>query len=626
MKLCTRRILSCTVLATLLCCSRISAQFVDVSASVGLLRDAKKSWGNPIWGDMNNDGFLDLIVPDHGLALSHGPFVYLNNGGTQFIDNLTASNIKQAPAFDTKDWHGFAFGDYDGDGALDLYVAEGAKGNKGGALKQDLLFHGGGNGSFTNVSNAAGMQISLHRGRCALFFDYNNDGKLDLFVKNYGDANDLYQNQGNGIFVPVPGAAGLADATSGVNKGSILGIADFDNDGFMDIAFTGDGNAQALYRNQGDGTFVDVTATSLLGGRPDGKGIAWGDYNNDGFVDLFIARGLQGSAKTTGSLYQNNGDGTFTDVSAAAGVQLSGTSWSAVWGDFDNDGYLDLFVPNAGNTGRGPGNANHLFRNNGNGTFTDVAAAEGVAMQDDLRLHKAAAWADYDNDGFLDLIVKDGIGNEQDNGAGSSGLHTLFRNTPNGNHFIKVSLLGVQSTRQGIGARVTVTTNLGFTCYRQNTGDGGGNYFSQGSVPLHFGIGQATSASVNVSWPSNVVDTIDNVPADSSITAVEGGGSPPPTPTPSPSPPVITRQPANRTVNAGQSARFSVTATGESPLSYQWRKNDADIAGATDSVYNTPPAGPADSGSAFNVVVSNSGGSVTSKTVQLMVNSTHRPN
>ena len=117
-----------------------TAQFVEVSGQVGLSSLQKKSWGNPIWGDINNDGFLDLIVPTHGLALSHGPFVYLNLGGTIFSDDLTNSNIRQAPSLDTRDWHGFSFGDYDGDGNLDLYIAEGAKGNQDGALKQDLAF------------------------------------------------------------------------------------------------------------------------------------------------------------------------------------------------------------------------------------------------------------------------------------------------------------------------------------------------------------------------------------------------------------------------------------------------------------------------------------------------------
>src|SRR5947207_5858724 len=139
-------------------------QFVNATSNVGLSPTQKKSWGNPIWGDINNDGFLDLIVPDHGLALSHGPIVYLNTGGTQFTDYLVASNIHQAATYDTRDWHGFSFVDYDGYGNLDLYIAEGAKSKTGGTLKQDLLFRGNGDGTFTNTSNPSGMEISTHRG------------------------------------------------------------------------------------------------------------------------------------------------------------------------------------------------------------------------------------------------------------------------------------------------------------------------------------------------------------------------------------------------------------------------------------------------------------------------------
>ena len=642
-----------------------TAQFVEVSGQVGLSSVQKKSWGNPIWGDINNDGFLDLIVPTHGLALSHGPFVYLNLGGTIFSDDLTKSNIRQAPSLDTRDWHGFSFGDYDGDGFLDLYIAEGAKGSQDGALKQDLLFRGNGDGSFTNKSVPAGIEVSIHRGRCSIWFDFNNDGRLDMFVKNYADANVLYANNGDGTFTQVPDAGGLADAAAGTGLGSILATADYDNDGFVDLAITGDGDTQRLYRNLGNGTFADVTSAAEISPAPGGKGMAWGDYDNDGLLDLFVARGQQGSA-VAGSLYRNNGDGTFTDVTTAAGVQVTGNYWAAIWGDYDNDGFLDLFVTNSGNTGQGPGNANRLFHNNGDGTFIDVASTLNLALQDNTSLHKGAAWADYNNDGFIDLLIKDGIGNEQDNGGGSSGAHRLFRNTPNGNHFVTVDLRGTQSNYHGIGARVSVTTSDGLTCFRQNTGDGGGNFYSQGSGPLNFGIGTATDATIVVSWPSRIVDVVSQVPANSVIAIVEGSfGNPSPTPTPtatptptetptptptatptptetptptptatptptetptptptatpSPAPPTITKQPANRTVQAGSPAKFTVIASSDTPLAYQWQKNSVAISGATGSAYVTPATTLSDNGSVYSVVISNAGGSVTSRSAKLAV-------
>src|SRR5262249_41641384 len=397
---------------------------------------------------------------------------------------------------DSLDWQGFSFGDFDGDGKLDLYIAEGSV--QGTESKSDEFFRGLGNGTFQYYAREAGIEISVNRGRCSVFFDYDNDGKLDLFVKNFSGVNRLYKNNGDRTFTIVPDGGGLMDATSGVDHGSIVSIADYDNDGFMDIAITGDGDAQALYKNMGNGTFVDVTAVALPDTRPSAKGLAWGDYNNDGFIDLCVVRG--GDLDHLGvTLYRNNGDGTFTNVTTEAGVADTGNTWAPFWGDYDNDGFLDLFITKAGETVLGPGNANLLYHNNGDGTFTNRAAEEGVDLQDDYSLHRGAAWADYNNDGFLDLLVKDGIGSEQDNGEAAKGLHRLFKNNGNSNHFIKANLKGVQSNRSGIGARVTVTYTGGMS-YRQNNGGGGGEYASQGSEPLHFGIGTATEATVEVKW------------------------------------------------------------------------------------------------------------------------------
>lgn len=511
-------------LGLLTCVSTAVAGFTDVTSQVGLLPQLKKSWGNPIWGDINNDGYLDFIVPTHGLAKSGGPMVYLNNRGTSFTDIRATCGIGRGPALDDSDWHGYAFGDYDGDGNLDVYITEGAKGNKGGTLKRDLLFRGNGNGTFTYVSVSTGMQTSMSRGRSAFWVDYDNDGKLDLFVKNFGDVNVLYKNNGGGTFTEVPGAAGLAAAASGRNIGSIVAFADYDNDGLMDVAMSGDGDVQALYRNLGGGNFADVTAAAGIPVVPNGKGLAWGDYNNDGYPDLFVAKMHQGKVASGGSLYRNNGNGTFSDATSSAGLKTTANCSAALWGDYDNDGYLDLFLTNAGDTGVGPGNANFLFHNNGDGTFTNLAGTEGVTLQDNVSLHKGAAWGDYDNDGFLDLLIKDGVGSEADTGAGANGLHRLLRNAGNRNHYLKIKLSGVTSNLRGIGARVAVTAN-GLTSYRQNTGGGGGEYASQGSQPLHVGLGTASQASVTVTWPTGSVQTLSSVPADSTITVTEGATS-----------------------------------------------------------------------------------------------------
>jgi hypothetical protein len=289
----------------------------------------------------------------------------------------------------------------------------------------------------------------------------------------------------------------------------------------MDVAFSGCCKPEELYRNQRDGTFVDITTAAGLNPQKPCQGLAWGDYNNDGLLDLYVARGSQGDGPFQNTLYRNNDGGTFSDVTAEAGVVGGPNNWAAIWGDYDNDGFLDLFVTNPGLDAEGVGNANLLYHNNRDGTFTDRAAQERVALQDNVSLHKVAAWADYNNDGFLDIIVKDGLGSERDGDTGANGFHRLFKNNSNTNHFIKVDLAGVQSNERGIGARVTVTSTAGMS-FRQNNGGGGGEWCSQGSEPLHFGIRTATEAEVEVKWPSGVIDILQSVAADSTITVMEG--------------------------------------------------------------------------------------------------------
>lgn len=521
--------------ASLTACFSVLANgpFVEVTDQVGFIKELKKSKDAPIWGDFNNDGILDLIVSCHGLSVSHGPFVYLGSASGRFTDIRSTcgfSNLSQFNSLDSTDWHGMSLGDYDNDGNLDLYIAEGGLGQRGGTLKRDLLFKGHGNGTFTYVSDIAGIVTSGDRGREGFWVDYDNDGKLDLFVKNYittngfVNNNHLYHNNGNGTFAQAQNAGGLAAATFGMHTGSITSFADYDNDGYMDVAFAGEASSAALYHNQRNGTFVDVTKAAGLSARVPTQGVAWGDYNNDGLLDLYVASGNEGSGPFKATLYRNNGNGTFTDVTDKAGVGTTGNTWSPIWGDYDNDGFLDLFVTCAGSgaLGASAGNANLLYHNNGNGTFTNVAAAEGVQLDDGGKtLHRAGAWGDYNNDGYLDLVLKEGSGPEGADTGPAVGLHRLFQNrhTDNGNHFIKVNLVGVRSNRNGIGARVTATYNGG-TAFRENNGGGGGEFWSQGSEPLHFGIGRATQATLRVVWPSGIVTSL-TVAANSTLTILE---------------------------------------------------------------------------------------------------------
>ncbi len=425
--------------------------------------------------------------------------------------------------------------------------------------------------------------------------------------------NALYHNNGDGTFTSVEGAGGLADANHGIDEGSIVSFADYDNDGWMDVVIGGNGSSEALYHNNGDGTFTDVTDAAGLTPKVNTQGLAWGDYDNDEFLDLYVSRGKQSGIGELGNkLYRNNGNGTFSDVTLQAGVNDDTNTWAAAWGDYDNDGFLDLFVARPGQHELGVGNANVLYHNNGDGTFTDVAAQEGAALEDDLisSSHKLVAWGDYNNDGYIDLAIKDGIGPHFVTGDAYKGRHFLLRNNGGANHYLKVSLKGIQSNLDGIGARVTASYSGGLA-FRENNGGGGGEWGSQGAGPLYFGIGSATTASVTVKWPSGVVDTLSAVAADSTLTVVEGSTQA--------APPAITQQPRDVTVTVGQRATFRVKATGNPPLSYQWKKNGVDINGATRAKYITPPVTLDDNGAKFSVVVSNSAGSAISRRARLTV-------
>ena len=510
-----------------------SQQFSDVSVAAGLHRDATRSWGNPLWCDFNNDGKLDLIVSNHEApsGVAEGgvyPYIYENNGDGTFTDvQPTSGVVEQDP--DTGAWQGISVGDYDGDGNLDIFISEPPFQGMDLGTTSNLLFKGHGDGTWEYASREAGLPIDREYSECSFFVDYDNDGKLDIFVKNIPDTtavNSLYRNNGDGTFESVPGAAGLDLATQGRDLGSIVSFADYDNDGWMDVVMGGNGSPEGLYHNNRDGTYTDVTEDAGLKPKGFTQGLAWGDYNNDGLLDLYISRG--GGATMTNTLYRNTGNGTFSDVTSSAGVNDDTNTWAAVWGDYDNDGLIDLFVARPGTSDIGVGNANILYHNNGDGTFTDVAAAEGVALQDDqiTSAHKLAAWGDYNDDGFLDLVVKDGISPGLLTGDAFKGLHYLFKNNGGTNHYIKLFLQGVQSNLNGIGARVAVTYDGGLA-FRENNGGGGGEWGSQGANPCHFGIGSAETATVRITWPSGIVDVVDPVAADSTLTVVEGSSPAP---------------------------------------------------------------------------------------------------
>jgi hypothetical protein len=439
------------------------------------------------WGDYNNDGYLDLFV---GNQQGTANYLYRNNGDGTFM-KITTGNI----ITDGGSSVGCMWADFDNDGFLDLFVANGGGGSPG----PNLLYHNNGDGTFRKITSGAVVTDRIQSFNGA-WGDYNNDGYLDLFVgDNGGNANALYRNNGNGTFTKI---------TSGsiVNEGGACvpsAWADYNNDGFLDL-FVGNGAGNNfLYRNKGDGTFVKITSGSPVneGGA---VGCSWGDYDNDGFLDLFVSNGGIGSP-TNNFLYHNQRDGTFVKVTSGSIVTDVGNFVHCAWGDYDNDGFLDLFVC------RQLGQNNSLYHNNGDGTFTRITQG---SLVNDGGNSVACAWVDYDNDGFLDLFVTNGA-------FGNVSQHNfLYRNNGNSNNWIKIKLVGTVSNRSAIGAKVRIKATIGGKTVWQlreiSSGGEGQNLLA------HFGLGNATNIDiVRIEWPSRFVQEMKAVAVKQFLTVTE---------------------------------------------------------------------------------------------------------
>ena len=478
------------------------------------------------WGDFNNDGFIDLFVS----PVSRPSLLFSNNGNGTFTRVLTGS-----AATDTGQTFGACWGDYDNDGSLDLFVGV----NNQGA---DWLYHNNGNGSFTKISSGAIVSSGANANNCA-WGDYDNDGFIDLFVAN-SDQNDfLYHNNGDGTFLRVMTNA-IALKTGNSQGGS---WGDYDNDGLLDLFVSRVNEHNLLYHNQGGGLFVAVTNGAIVGDVSAGQGTSWGDYNNDGYLDMFVANPLAGAKNF---LYRNNGDGTFTKITSGAIANDSSNSSSGAWGDYDNDGFLDLFVANRSGF-------DFLYHNNGDGTFTRVTNS---FLARDPAGSFSAAWADYDNNGFLDLFVT----------RFQTYNNALYHNGGNTNAWLAVQCEGRISNRAAIGAKVRVKAIIaGREVWQLREISGGGGLGAQPDLRPHFGLGDATNAElVRVEWPSGIVQEFTDVAARQRLTVVELDAR---------------ISPQNQQLPAGSIATFTLTTTLPPPLNLQWRLNGVSLPGETNA-------------------------------------------
>jgi hypothetical protein len=500
--------------------------------------------------DYDNDGWLDIFLVngtrfEANYAKGDEPTnrLYKNNRDGTFTDVTAKAGLQRTG------WgQGVCVGDYDNDGHEDLFISY---------WGDCALYHNNGNGTFTDVAEKAGVTTRTKTGLkrentgCA-FLDYNRDGHLDLFVANYidfdlktaprpesgpclykgllvacgppglkGGKNILFHNNGDGTFTDVSEKSGILNTPGTYGLG--VTVSDFDNDGWPDIYVANDSTSSTLYKNNHDGTFTDVAIEAGAAYSPDGKpqagmGVSVADYNCDGWFDL-VKTNFTGD---TASLYKNIGDMVFEDQTFQAGLGKNTRflSWGVGFLDFDNDGWTDILVcnghvyPEVGETDAESGYRERkiLYRNLGTGKFTDVSMDAGPGILEKVP-GRGCAFGDFDNDGDIDVLVNC-----------INDVPQLLRcDQAEKTNWLKIKTVGTKSNRSGIGARIYCVTAGG---HRQMDEVRSGNsYISQNDLRVHFGLGKATKADLEIRWPSGQVDQIAGVAANQILTVTEGKGA-----------------------------------------------------------------------------------------------------
>jgi enediyne biosynthesis protein E4 len=531
------------------------ARFTDVAREAGLV--APVIYGSPdhddyileatgcgcAFIDYDNDGWLDIFLLT-GTRLSGAPpgttnRLYHNNRDGTFTDITEKAGLHRAG------WaSAVCVGDYNNDGFEDVFCTY---------YGENVLYRNNGDGTFTDVTRQAGLSFDdpARWGGGCTFIDYNRDGHLDLFVSNYGqydiahipkpghDANCnwrgvpvecgprglptsrhcFYRNNGDGTFSDVSGESGVAAAHAGYGMTAVC--ADLDEDGWPDIYVACDSSPSLLFMNNHDGTFREEgmlrgVALNEDGTEQAGMGIGIGDYNLDGHLDLYKTH----FADDTNVLYRSDGKGYFDDVTTAArlGVETRFTCWGTAIADLDNDGYPDIFAA-AGSIYPGlerelaqyPNKCPRLvFRNLGNGTFEELAAEAGPAIVE-AHSSRGCAFGDFDNDGDVDILI-----------VNLNEPPSLLRNdVSRSHHWLKIKLVGTKSNRSAIGAVVLVRYGKKV---QVQTVTSQSSFYSANDPRLHFGLGAETSADIEIHWPAGQIQRLKAISADQLVTIEENNG------------------------------------------------------------------------------------------------------
>jgi hypothetical protein len=495
--------------------------------------------------DYDNDGLLDIyLVNSLTVAIAANPKssrseLWHNNGDGTFTDVTDKAGVGY-PGWGM----GVCTGDFNNDGWEDLYVT---------CLGPNHLYKNNGDGTFTDVTEKAGVG-DPRWSTGAAFADYDNDGWLDLFVANYvdfkldnlpefgkgkmcqyrgiavqcgprglpGAGDALYRNNGDGTFTEVSKKAGVSDPLGHYG----LGVAwcDFNEDGYVDLYVANDSRPNYLYKNNGDGTFTDVgflsgTAVSEDGAEQGSMGVTIGDFDHRGRWNIFVTN----FSDEYNAFYRHEKDFLFSDYSFAsktAQISFPFVGWGTKFFDYDNDGWLDLLVVNGhvypqmenANLGTTYRQRKLFYKNNRDGTFSEIAAEVGSALMQPA-VSRGAAFGDLDNDGDVDVVINN-----------LDGAPTILRNDGgNKNNFVTVRLVGTKSNRDAFGARVKVTAG---DLVQVDECRSGGSYISQNDTRLHFGLERRSKVDIiEIRWPGGKVEKVNDIPANSFVIIKEGSGA-----------------------------------------------------------------------------------------------------
>ena len=480
----------------------LSQTFSDVSNIQGInfTNTSTDGWGSGVsFYDFNQDGWDDLsFAKENGLQ-----GIYLNNQGSYQQASFVLSNFGETKHL--------LWVDYDNDGALDIFIT-----TKNG---KNYLYKNDGNFNFTEVTASAGIYAGGAKNYGASFGDYNKDGFLDLYVCKYGDTtgdtsnlvdvNNLYRNNGDGTFTDVSFIAGVSDGS----KPSFCSVwFDYNKDSWPDLYVVNDRSSNAvLYRNNGDGTFSNVTViANLTAPISNFMTASIADYNNDNDLDLFVSN-TSGGLVDVPKLFDNTGSGYFTDLSSSLGLVMPKTTWGGLWLDYNNDSKQDLYVATAFLDPSAPIGQSYFFKNLLPATFVEDSS---LFIGNHSASSHAVSRGDLNNDGFYDIAVQ----NE------SPYLPFLWQNSGNSNNYIKISLEGTVSNSMAIGSWIKVF--VGGQQYTQYTLCGE-NYLGQNSQHHIFGVGNASMIdSITVEYTSGIEDKYYNLPVNQNYQFLEGGTVP----------------------------------------------------------------------------------------------------